>query len=169
MFVFSLLLCVSNAWDRSKAFPLHNAAVPGLTFPWVGLGTGGYGFNNSVSQPECWSELAGCGERAQKAIIEWLEVGGPRVDDANTYYHQNHTGFALRDTKVPREDFFYLTKVGPPNPLGYEDTMAQVATMKAVLHTRYVDALLIHWPQNGKQGSVAPIPSKDAACQTGKP
>ena len=149
--------------------PLHNAARPGMTFPLVGLGTGGYGMNASVRYPECWSDAAGCGANARKAMVSWLDMGGPRIDDAASYYHQVSSGDAIAATKVKREDFFYLTKVGPALPLGYNDTLSQIETMKKELQTTYVDCLLIHWPESGLEGSIKPTPSTDPACMLHKP
>ena len=153
----------------SNSFLLQNAADEGVHYPWVGLGTGGYGFNVSVPKPECWAETNGCGETAEKAIDLWLKLGGKRIDDADSYFHQNYTGKALAKTTVPRDQYFYLSKVGPSNSLGYNDTLMQVDAMLHQTGLTYADAILIHWPISGQQGSIAPKPSTDPFCQNDKP
>eukprot|EP01060_Flectonema_neradi_P035955 TRINITY_DN676_c0_g1_i1.p1 TRINITY_DN676_c0_g1~~TRINITY_DN676_c0_g1_i1.p1 ORF type:complete len:415 (+),score=84.27 TRINITY_DN676_c0_g1_i1:73-1245(+) len=159
------LVGAALGWDQATSLPLYNAAVKGLTFPMVGLGTGGYGFNSSKKQPECWAETAGCGATAEEAIAVWLANGGERIDDANSYFHQNYTGYALAKSPRARSSYFYLSKVGPSYSLGYQDILDQVEGIKTQVNISYVDALLIHWPEAGQQGSIAPAPSKDPLCQ----
>ena len=73
--------------------PLSNAARPGLTMPMTGLGTGGYGHNDSApsSYPECWSDSAGCGAWVRNATTTYLQLAASlsstqvRLDNANTY------------------------------------------------------------------------------------
>jgi diketogulonate reductase-like aldo/keto reductase len=62
---------------------------------------------------------------------------------------------AITAGAVTRDELFILSKTGPSNPLGYNDTLAQFATMQAELQTPYVDLLLMHWPWDSKsQGNV---------------
>lgn len=142
---------------------LQNACREGQVFPFVGLGTGGYGFDPNSTKPECWTDE--CGTSA-KPIAEWLKMGGVRIDDANSYYHMKGTRAGIEMSGKAREDIFLLSKTGPADSLGYEDTLAQVREMNATYGT-YVDALLIHWPTSGTQGTVAPSPSVDPVCQLG--
>jgi alcohol dehydrogenase (NADP+) len=152
----------SAAAVSSPTFPLKNAAVPGTNMPWLGLGTGAYSDNAAVGYggyPECWSTSAGCGGFAQTAVSTWLSVGGRRIDSANSYQNQDDVGTALATAitngVVARDELFILSKVGPSNPLGYNDTLAQFEGIKAALQTTYVDALLMHWPWDSKsQGNV---------------
>jgi diketogulonate reductase-like aldo/keto reductase len=128
---------------------LGNAADAGVTLPAVGLGTGGYSGDNSTAYgayPECWSATTGCGANVAKAVGLWLAAGGRRIDSANSYQNQAVVGAALVASGVPRADLFILSKVGPSNPLGYNDSLAQFATIQAELQTPYVDLLLVHWP-----------------------
>lgn len=159
----SLALAASTAAAASSpSFPLKNAAVPGTSMPWIGLGTGAYSDNAAVGYggyPECWSTSAGCGQFAQTAVSTWLSVGGRRIDSANSYQNQADVGAALAaaisNGVVAREELFILSKVGPSNPLGYNDTMVQFQGILAAQQTTYVDALLMHWPWDSKsQGNV---------------
>jgi hypothetical protein len=38
----------------------------------MGHGNGGYGHNASAAQPECWSELAGCGATSYNATRDYI-------------------------------------------------------------------------------------------------
>ena len=82
------LLIASLAGSVSAQPPvvaLHNAAAPGQTMPWIGLGTGGYGVskNNYGAYPECWMEIAGCGNYTIEAVKTYLALGGTRLDAAD--------------------------------------------------------------------------------------
>ena len=147
---------------QAPTFPLKNAAVPGLSMPWIGLGTGAYSDDPSVGYggyPECWSSTGGCGAFARQAVGDWIAAGGRRLDLANSYQNQADMGVAVASAitagAVTRDELFILSKVGPSNPLGYNDTLVQFATMQAELQTPYVDLLLMHWPWDSKsQGNV---------------
>jgi diketogulonate reductase-like aldo/keto reductase len=103
--------------------------------------------------------LPGCGAWAQQAIGAWIAAGGRRLDLANSYQNQADTGVAITAAiasgAVAREELFILSKVGPSQPLGFNDTLAQFATILKELNTPYLDALLVHWPWDSKsQGNV---------------
>lgn len=128
--------------------------------PAIGLGTGAYSDNplGYNVYPECWTSI-GCGNWTQEAIAKWIAVGGRRIDTANSYQNQFDVGVALNAAitsgAVARSDLFILSKVGPPNPLGFNDSLAQFDIILEALQTTYVDALLIHWPwQSKSQGNV---------------
>lgn len=57
-------------------------------------------------------------------------AGGRRIDSADSYFNQASVGQAMRESGVARSDIFLTTKVGPTNPLGYNDTLSQWATIK---------------------------------------
>ena len=80
-------------------------------------GTGGYG-SVAGKQPECWWDICDNGKLAEDSMLKWLELGGRRLDDATSYYHQKATGRVMKKTSVPREEIFYVSKVGPSDPLG---------------------------------------------------
>ena len=138
----------SGAWQRFGRKPGANAHahqrrplfLPGADSP---RRYGGY--------PECWAEIdskgkvVGCGGFAARATLEWIEAGGRRIDSANSYQNQHAVGQAMALSQVPREEMFFLSKTGPSNPLGYNDTLRQFAAVLTEAGVDYVDALLIHW------------------------
>lgn len=100
--------------------------------------------------------MGGCGAYVQQAVTTWLSVGGRRIDNANSYQNQVDVGAAIKASGVPRSDIFLLSKVGPGNPLGYNDTLVQFAGVLSDMQVDYVDALLVHWPWDSKpQGNVS--------------
>jgi hypothetical protein len=50
-------------------------------------GTGGYGAAKAAynAYPECWMEIAGCGNYTVEAVKLWLAAGGVRLDNADSY------------------------------------------------------------------------------------
>lgn len=70
---------------------------------------------------------------------------------------------------MTRGELFVLSKVGPSNPLGYNDSLAQFDALLRDLQTPYVDALLVHWPwQSASKGNVTnnATASTDPLCNT---
>ena len=151
--------------SSTPSVPLFNAAVPGTRYPAYGLGTGGYGTSSKRKYPECWAEVFGCGENTVSAVKAFLAAGGRRIDGADSYFNQKSVGQAMRESGVPRSEIFLTTKVGPTDPLGYNDTMEQWRTIKTKMQIEYADLILIHWPT----GAGVNIPSKDPLCQIKAP
>eukprot|EP01116_Phalansterium_solitarium_P023935 TRINITY_DN8613_c0_g1_i2.p1 TRINITY_DN8613_c0_g1~~TRINITY_DN8613_c0_g1_i2.p1 ORF type:complete len:435 (+),score=76.01 TRINITY_DN8613_c0_g1_i2:152-1306(+) len=159
---------------RVPAVALKNTAAPGLTMPFVGLGTGGYNGDPRVGYggyPECWSD--DCGNYTTQAVFSWLaEAGGRRIDASNSYQNQRAVGQGMRLSGVPRSEIFLLQKVGPDRALGHDDTLEQFEEMKREMQVDYVDALLVHWPLPAPSaGNVAhkEYPSSDPYCKPKTP
>ncbi len=91
--------------------------------PAIGLGTGGYGASKNAygAYPECWMEIAGCGNYTIAAVSSWLQLGGRRLDAADSYDTQFSVGQAMARSAVPRSEIFVLQKTGNWNPMGYND------------------------------------------------
>eukprot|EP00038_Savillea_parva_P014523 m.11200 g.11200 ORF g.11200 m.11200 type:complete len:158 (-) comp2828_c0_seq2:1036-1509(-) len=105
---------------------LSNAADDGIMMPAVGLGTGGYGNTgpDKYQYPECWSDgqpgpdghsAFDCSDIVVKATMEWLKMGGRRIDNADSYYNMRAIGKAMAESNVPREDIFLVGKIGSGN------------------------------------------------------
>ena len=153
--------------QQQPSFLLKNAAIDGLAYPAVGLGTGGYGLDPLRKYPQCWIEsIPGCGAHATAAVSSWLKMGGWRIDSADSYANQKAIGRGIKESGVPREQVFVTSKIGPSQPLGYNDTLAQMQSIKAQLEVSYVDMLLIHWPV---QNDPSAAKSTDPVCQNGAP
>jgi len=169
MFLSVLLitsLALSGAIAAPQAsVPLQNAAQPGQTMPWIGLGTGGYSPTKVAygAYPECWMEVAGCGPYTQQAVSQWLAAGGRRLDTANSYDTQESVGAAMYSSGVPRKDIFLLQKIGNWNAMGYNDTFLQMDLLLQLMNVTYVDLLLNHWPTG------TTVPTQDPTCYYGKP
>jgi len=126
----SVAVLASVARAEVPFVTLTNSAVPGTRYAAYGLGTGGYGTDKKLKYPECWADPFGCGGNTIKAVTDFLAAGGRRIDNADSYGNQDSVGTAMRESGVARSDIFLTTKVGPSNPLGYNDTLSQWANTK---------------------------------------
>lgn len=75
--LFLIASLVGGVTAQAPVVALSNAAAPGQTMPWTGLGTGGYGTSKGAygNYPECWMEIAGCGNYTIEAVKTYLALG----------------------------------------------------------------------------------------------
>jgi 2,5-diketo-D-gluconate reductase B len=103
---------------------------------------------------------------ARQAVLTALEVGYRHVDTADIYENHKGVGRALRESGLPREDVFLVTKVWHDR-LGRRDVLADADRFLDELGTEYVDQLLIHWPNSGIPMEET-LAAMDALVQGGK-
>ena len=182
-----VLLIAHQALAGSASIRLRNAAAANaLPMPVTGLGTGGYTGNSSQpygSYPECFNGCAdaeclvpnpanfsGCGEYVQAAVTTWLQLGGRRIDNSASYHNQYYVGVSIAASGIPRDQIFFVSKVGPYLPLGYADSKKQFDGILQTTNLAYVDLLLVHWPDCTTGGGCTGQPqSSEPACQFGTP
>ena len=101
----------------------------GYEMPIMGLGT------YSLSDGECYA-----------SVTALLEAGGRLIDTAYIYGNEAAVGRAVRDSAVPREEIFVMTKLYP-NQFANADEAIDEALAK--LDIGYIDMLLLHHPGDG--------------------
>lgn len=74
-----------------------------------------------------------------------IEAGYRYFDTASFYETEKYLGEAIRESQIPREEFFITSKVWKTE-MGYEETKAAFARTLENLGTDYLDMYLIHWP-----------------------
>lgn len=122
---FSLDRDVSKARDfnfETKTVPLNS----GYQMPILGLGT--YG----LSDEECY-----------RSVIALLESGGRLIDTAHVYGTEKAVGRAVRESGVPREEIFVITKLYPNQ---FADAEAAIEEALSKLDIDYIDMMLLHHP-----------------------
>ena len=107
------------------AYP--SVSLPGgAQMPLVGLGT--------------WQLR---GREGYRAVRHALDIGYRHLDTATMYRNEAEIGRALRDSGVPRSEFFITTKLWPSDAGRERRTIAKSLN---ALETDYVDLWLVHWP-----------------------
>lgn len=154
---------IATASLNIPTFLLQNAAQPETRMPAVGLGTGGdLQAQSAIAHPEFWNYSVG-----YQASLKWFSVGGRSWDTAITYESESGIAEAILNvtnhfTSTPRSEIWITSKIGPWNPMGYNDTLAQMEIILAQFQTSYMDMLYIHWPSDNTSRSLL---STDIECQ----
>lgn len=98
----------------------------GYEMPIVGLGT------YSLSDEECYN-----------SVTALLEAGGRLIDTAHIYGNESAVGRAVRDSDVPREEVFVITKLYPNQFANAQEAIDEALTK---LDIEYIDMMLLHHP-----------------------
>ena len=101
----------------------------GYEMPVMGLGT------YSPSDEECYD-----------SVTALLEAGGRLIDTAYMYHNEEAVGRAVRDSEVPREDIFVITKLYPDQ---FSDPGSAIWEALEKMDIGYIDMMLLHHPGEG--------------------
>lgn len=85
------------------------------------------------------------GAECEKAVSEAIEVGYRMFDTAQSYGNEEAVGNAIKNSGIPRDEFFLVTKIWISNA-GEEKAAASIKESLKKLQTEYIDLLLIHQP-----------------------
>lgn len=112
------------------SFETHTVMLnSGYEMPIMGLGT------YSLSDEECYN-----------SVTALLEAGGRLIDTAYMYHNEAAVGRAIRDSGVPREEIFVITKLYPSQ---FGDAEAAIDEAVEKLDIGYIDMMLLHHPGTG--------------------
>ncbi|MBQ4913462.1 aldo/keto reductase [Maribacter sp. MMG018] len=115
--------------DIQGTFTLHN----GVKMPYLGLGT--YQAENN--------------QEVIDSVKYALEIGYRHIDTASIYQNEEGVGTGIKESSVPREDIFLVTKVWNADQ-GYDSTLKSFEDSIKRLQVDYLDLLLVHWPVKEK-------------------
>lgn len=101
----------------------------GYKMPIAGLGT------YSLSNEECYN-----------SVTTLLQSGGRLIDTAYMYHNEESVGRAIRDSGVPREEIFVITKLYPSQFAEAENAIDEAL---GKLDIGYIDMMLLHHPGTG--------------------
>lgn len=101
----------------------------GYEMPLNGLGT------YSLTGDECYNSVKSA-----------LEAGVRLFDTAYMYNNEEEVGRAIRDSKIPREDIFVITKIYPTQ---YDNPEEAIDMALEKLDIDYIDMMLLHLPGDG--------------------
>lgn len=101
----------------------------GYEMPILGLGT------YSLTDEECYN-----------SVTALLEPGGRLIDTAYMYHNEESVGRAVRDSDVPREEIFVITKLYPNQ---FSDAESAIDEALEKMDIGYIDMMLLHHPGSG--------------------
>lgn len=84
------------------------------------------------------------GDTAKNSVLSALSHGVRLIDTAYMYGNEVEIGEAIRESGVPREEIFVITKIYPGEQFSNPDKAIQDALNK--LNIEYIDMMLLHHP-----------------------
>ena len=99
----------------------------GLKIPQIGYGT--YQIPMSITE---------------RCVSDAISVGYRRFDTSNDYFNEKQVGNAIRNSGIPRSEFFVTTKIN--GCFTVEDTIKKVDLALSKIQLGYIDLMLIHYP-----------------------
>lgn len=120
--------------DTSKVgsfnFQTHTVLLnSGYEMPIMGLGT------YSLSDEECYN-----------SVTALLKAGGRLIDTAYMYHNEAAVGRAIRDSNIPREEIFVITKIYPTQ---FRNSQEAIDEALKKMDIGYIDMMLLHHPGAG--------------------
>lgn len=109
--------------------------------------------NNGVEMP-----ILGFGvyqiprEETKHCVLDAINVGFRAIDTAQSYFNEAEVGDAIKESGIPREEFFITTKIWIDN-YGYEKCKASAEESLKKLKTDYIDLVLLHQPFSDYYGA----------------
>lgn len=85
------------------------------------------------------------GEACVHGVEHALSLGYRHIDTAQAYENEAEVGRAIKNSGVPREEIFLVTKVRPEN-FTHECVHKSTQESFEKLDADYIDLLLMHWP-----------------------
>lgn len=101
--------------------------------------------SNGVKLPQMGFGCYALGEeRPKEILLEAIAAGYRHFDTASFYQTEEVLGEAIRESGVPREEFFLTTKLWRTE---MDDPQAAFERSRKKLGAGYLDLYLIHWPR----------------------
>ena len=86
------------------------------------------------------------GGECKTAVQHAISSGYRLIDTARSYANETETGQAIRDSGVPRDDLFVVTKLRRPHATSYEATLEHCRSSLDMLGLDSIDLYLVHAP-----------------------
>lgn len=110
------------------------------------------GLNNGVKMPLLGLGVYQARGREGEQAVTWaLEAGYRHIDTAKFYGNEIEVGRAVRQSSIPREEVFVVTKLWNSDH-GYERARMAFEESQRRLNLGAVDLYLIHWPVSEQRG-----------------
>ncbi|KAF7315216.1 Aldo-keto reductase [Mycena indigotica] len=126
-----------------------------------------FSLNNGNKMPSvglgCWMGAPGGGQRVYDMCSNAFKAGYRHLDTAAGYANEEQVGKAIRDSGIPRSEFFVTTKLRGDHNVkeSFEESLQR-------LDVDYIDLYLVHWPQVFKDGKILSPEEEPTIVQTWK-
>lgn len=90
------------------------------------------------------------GGRCENVVTHALKRGYRHIDTAALYGNEGDVGRAVRNSGLPRDEVFVVTKLWNSDQ-GYDATFRAFDRSRSQLGLDTIDLYLIHWPEPGKR------------------
>ena len=111
--------------------------------------------NNGIEIPQLGlGVFLANGTDAKEAVKAALKCGYRHIDTAKAYDNEDQVGEAIKESGVPREEIFLVTKMWLDDIYNEEFDEALNASLKK-LQTDYLDMYLLHWTVNKEKNAKA--------------
>ncbi len=104
--------------------------------------------NNGIKMPQFGFgtvRLAQTDDEKKAIILEAIKTGFRKFDSAARYDSERALGAAIKESGIPREEFFIGTKIWSTD-MGKDRVIEAFEESLEKLQTDYVDLYMIHWP-----------------------
>ena len=91
-------------------------------------------------------------EETEQVVSQAIKAGYRLFDTAQAYANEKGVGRAIKNSGIPREEFFIVTKIWISN-YGEEKAYQSILSSLEKLQTEYIDLLLLHQPFNDYYGA----------------
>ena len=91
-------------------------------------------------------------EETKHCVLDAINVGFRAIDTAQSYFNEVEVGDAIKESGIPREEFFITTKIWIDN-YGYEKCKSSLEESIKKLKTDYIDLVLLHQPFSDYYGA----------------
>ncbi len=111
-------------------------------------------FNDGNRIPEVgFGTYKSTADSGYEVILNAIKAGYRSLDTAQLYENEEEVGRAVKESGIPREEFFLTSKLNR-NLLGYDSAKVELEKTLKRLGTDYLDLYLLHWPRAdyGKAG-----------------
>lgn len=85
-------------------------------------------------------------ETCKSSILYALNQGYRLIDTATAYGNEQAVGEAIRESNIPREEIFIVTKLRRVHATGYDETIQRCRESLVCLDLDYIDLYLVHAP-----------------------
>lgn len=104
--------------------------------------------NNGISIPSIgFGTYKSTESKGFSVVMDAIRAGYRHLDTAAVYGNEEDVGRAMKESGIPRKDFFLTTKLDR-NHLGYENAYREFKASLKRLGTDHIDLYLIHWPRS---------------------